>query len=416
MEEERDVDYYESILHFTPSTPDLTDVNQLRESFQRIIYDFQAMNIEDPMLEIEKKMEQKVEELTNLTKIQLVDLCKELKLSFSGKKEMIIERIIYYYRSKDEWKDVPNNFSFLPLYENSIPVGPRNMDRTKSPFQIFNILFPEQLVKDLAEELSIVILLNPRREQEKELVVEPYLIYGFFALILETTFNHTKNLRDYHEYNLFFKEMNFSQNKWLKLVASLYHISDEFFEMAQNILISNFTNHFTPSKNVAIDETLRRFKGWWRSKVYSPDKPAKIFGLKYYCLVDKSGYLIWFKLYRKPKKKLTVGSQVNSQNEEVEESYNTFQLCKEAIDHVIEANPKRTFHFFSDNYYGSLSLAEYILSKKMDFIIGIRSNRKETSALINAIKENISKTDTSPFSCKLKLDDSMVLGVWKDKS
>ena len=92
--------------------------------------------------------------------------------------------------------------------------------------------------------------------------------------MLETSFHHTND-----GINLFFTELGISKNKWLKLVRALWHIGNDFFELFSNTLVINFCSYYVPHQNVAIDETVRRFKGWFGSKVYAPDKHSK-FGLK----------------------------------------------------------------------------------------------------------------------------------------
>ena len=47
-------------------------------------------------------------------------------------------------------------------------------------------------------------------------------------------------------------------------------------------------------------------------------------------------------------------------------------------------------YLFVDNYYGSLRLAEYVLSKNWDLTFAIKANRVQTSSLIATMK-NIKK-------------------------
>ena len=137
LDEENEV---ESFLHITPSSPNLTMENKIREKFNRILADFESFSIKEPMEETNDFIKKKQEELKNENKANLVALCKNLNLPASGKKEILIERLIFYHRSLKEWKDVPTNFSFPQLYQNVIPSGPRNMTPTKNPFEIYNIL------------------------------------------------------------------------------------------------------------------------------------------------------------------------------------------------------------------------------------------------------------------------------------
>ena len=122
-------------------------------------------------------------------------------------------------------------------------------------------------------------------------------------------------------------------------------------------------------------------------------------------MVDKNGYILWFKLYRKRKKYQIPETQDNV----------TLGLCKEAVNHLTSYYPGASFHIFADNYYGSLSLAKYLMEKNYNLTLALRSNRNETSAFINEMKKNIKETEVSEFSCRVNKDEDLALGVWKDK-
>ena len=181
----------------------------------------------------------------------------------------------------------------------------------------------------------------------------------------------------------------------------MWCLSDGFFEPFEIDLNSNFIKFYTPKKDLAIDETVRRFKGRWGSKVYAPDKPAK-FGIKYYCMVDRSGYLLWFKLHR------------TFPDDEIEEN-KTFKLCKEAVDNLINLYSGFSFHLFTDNYYGSLQLANYLISQNWDLTLSIRANRTETSSMIISLKDSVAQTPAGPFNVKVNMDKILAIGAWKDK-
>ena len=181
----------------------------------------------------------------------------------------------------------------------------------------------------------------------------------------------------------------------------MWRLSDGFFEPFEIDLNSNFIKFYTPKKDLAIDETVRRFKGRWGSKVYAPDKPAK-FGIKYYCMVDRSGYLLWFKLHR------------TFPDDEIEEN-KTFKLCKEAVDNLINLYSGFSFHLFTDNYYGSLQLANYLISQNWDLTLSIRANRTETSSMIISLKDSVAQTPAGPFNVKVNMDKTLAIGAWKDK-
>ena len=68
------------------------------------------------------------------------------------------------------------------------------------------------------------------------------------------------------------------------------------------------------------------------------------------------------------------------------------------MDHLLNSNTNYTFHLFVDNYYGSLPLAEYVLSKNWDLTLALKANRIDTSSLIKSLKDTILPTATGPFN------------------
>ena len=113
---------------------------------------------------------------------------------------------------------------------------------------------------DFVEEMNI--LLERYQSNNSVLQVKSFMVFGFFALILETSFHNTNSLLNYHDgTNIFFNEMKICQSTWLRMVRTLWHISDDFFELFTNSVISNFSSYYCPHKNIAIDESVRRFKG-----------------------------------------------------------------------------------------------------------------------------------------------------------
>ena len=68
-------------------------------------------------------------------------------------------------------------------------------------------------------------------------------------------------------------------------------------ELYLNVLLSNFLNLFTQSKNLTIDEQLVPFRGRCSLVQFMPKKPAK-YGLKFWCLCDaESRYVLVLELY-----------------------------------------------------------------------------------------------------------------------
>jgi len=260
--------------------------------------------------------------------------------------------------------------------------GPQNITENSSPFQVFSKIFPPSLVQDLSEELTCVILSNPIRKKEGHLVVESHLIYGFFSLILETSLNHCKNLKHYNRENAFFQNIQISNNTWLKLVSALYNISDEFFQLMENTIISKFNEFYYPDKSLSLGPLYRPFRGLWGNEETNSKQDGKLL-LIYNCLVDKNNYLLWFKL-----------QQPNS------------LPIQDYLTQFASFHPNIPFHFAAGSPYTSLDLINSILFHNWDISIGMKAN--SSKQLLDAIQM---KLKDALFKEKL-----VTLGFWNDKA
>ena len=112
-------------------------------------------------------------------------------------------------------------------------------------------------------------------------------------------------------------------------------------------------------------------------------------------MVDAStDYLFWFKLYK--------------------QSETTLKLCSEAISTI--PNDLGMYNIFADNYYGSLPLAEKIMSHGFDLTLGLRKNRKESSFLISQLKKNQIDSEAGPFAVIVNRSNDLAIHSWKDKA
>ena len=60
-------------------------------------------------------------------------------------------------------------------------------------------------------------------------------------------------------------------------------------------------------------------------------------------------------------------------------------------------------------------MENFLIEKKIDLTIGLRSNRTETSSWINEIKSNIIQTEVGEFACRVNKEKILCIGAWKDK-
>ena len=64
-----------------------------------------------------------------------------------------------------------------------------------------------------------------------------------------------------------------------------------------NLVQHTYATHYTPDKELSIDESMKKFKGKFFAKQYMPNKPSK-WGIKAFSLCDsKTGFLLKFDVY-----------------------------------------------------------------------------------------------------------------------
>ncbi len=97
--------------------------------------------------------------------------------------------------------------------------------------------------------------------------------------------------------DVFIQDTHVPHETWSDVHVYLFHVSDAMLEKIEKGLNENFKKYWNPAKRVAIDESIRKFKGKWKGKVYIKNKPTK-WRLKYYLMVDSLYYYSWFKLYK----------------------------------------------------------------------------------------------------------------------
>ncbi|XP_071053651.1 piggyBac transposable element-derived protein 4-like [Onthophagus taurus] len=119
---------------------------------------------------------------------------------------------------------------------------------------------------------------------------------------------------------------------------------------------------YNVSEYVTIDEMLHSFRGRCSFVQYIPSKPAK-YGIKIFTMCDaKSFYTSNFEVY--------CGQQPNGI---YKVSNSPIDIVKRLITPIENSGRNQT----TDNWYSSLTLAKYLLEKKITFIETLRKNKRE---------------------------------------
>ena len=108
-----------------------------------------------------------------------------------------------------------------------------------------------------------------------------------------------------------------------------------------DLVIPKFQQVYKPNRQLAIDETLIKFKGKVHFRQFIPIKPGR-FGIKAFTLAESSsGYLLNSKIY------------AGKEGDGVQRD-----LDRRAVMSVIEPYPDKGCYVFMDNYYTSVALFE----------------------------------------------------------
>lgn len=117
--------------------------------------------------------------------------------------------------------------------------------------------------------------------------------------------------------------------------------------MLLDMLLAKFRATYTPHQNLAVDETMLRFRGRFVGKQYMPKKPVK-WGIKSFTLADShNGYVLNILPYTGVET-LDVASP----------DYATLPQPARVVMHLMEPYLHKQHHVFTDRYYSSIPLAQ----------------------------------------------------------
>ena len=115
---------------------------------------------------------------------------------------------------------------------------------------------------------------------------------------------------------------------------------------------------YKPERQLAVDETLIKFKGKVQFRQFIPIKPGR-FGIKAFTLAEStSGYVLGSKVY--------TGKEANVVQKD---------LGKRAVMSLMEPFPDKGYYVFMDNYCTSVGFFEELEGRKTLACGTVRSNR-----------------------------------------
>lgn len=332
-----------------------------------------------------------------------------LSSDFSSSEETEI-----YYSSSDEdtgsfsfkWKNIVMTPKLFNFTEDS---GPKNInDDICEPFEIFRLLFDQEVMNLLVEETNKYQSqnkINERMRMPNWVDTTINEIAVFIGLMMLTGLVKKNRITDYWSTNELIKTPIFSQmmsrNRFVEILRCL-HFSDNQTLDPQNrlgklgnipkILKKNFSNYFSPSQELCIDESMMLYKGRLSFKQYIPSKRHR-FGIKLFELVDsRSRYIMDFIVYTGSTTEINITQNLGTSGSIVK----TLMLPFLSKSH----------HLYTDNWYSSPDLFQFLYENETGACGTIRKNRRNIPKLTANLR---------PGEHQISSTSNMMIFKWMDK-
>ena len=131
-------------------------------------------------------------------------------------------------------------------------------------------------------------------------------------------------------------------------------------------ILAKFQAIYTPTRELAVDETMLKFRGRFVGKQYMPKKPTK-WGIKCFSLADSSnGY--------------TINALPYTGRETLDEANSQYQALPQpaqVVLHILEPYLDQGRHVFTDRYYTCIPLAQTLKSRGTTITGTVIKNRAD---------------------------------------
>ena len=298
------------------------------------------------------------------------------------------ERDVFFRAYETDW---------LKNFDSS--TGPQNIDEDSSPYDIFKMIFTEEVFQFLVDQTNLYYeqyihekgglesLPQHSRFRSWTPVSVPEMKV-FMAIVLYQGLVRLSRYDMYWSKNelINFKSLTkyMTRDRFLNILVFL-HAADNSAEPPRDspnydpgykikhistTLVQKWQELYKPKREVSIDETLVPFKGRTKLLQYIPSKPHK-WGLKVWTLADsKSGYVWNWQLY--------TGKQATNNGRGA-----AHQVVMSLMDPLLNLG----HHIYCDNYFTSPSLFDELAENQTGACGTLRVNRigvpREVIVMIN---------------------------------
>jgi len=193
-------------------------------------------------------------------------------------------------------------------------------------------------------------------------------LYGFLAIVFNMGIIRLPELEDYWKTSWVAAIPFFSRVMARDRFESIFwmlHVSHSTGPVVKKIdkvrlfldkIVAKFQAKYTPGQEVAVDETMVKFRGRFGGKQYMPKKPTK-WGIKCFNLADSdNGYMLNVTPY-------TGCETLDDGHTKFEALLQATQVVMELVEPYLDQGR----HVFTDRYYTSIPLAQALHNRATSF-------------------------------------------------
>ena len=262
---------------------------------------------------------------------------------------------------------------------------------TASPSELFTAFFDDEVVKLLADETNVHFASKrrlgtgwrPHDHRKPWVNVTVPEMYVFLALAMLMIHVKKHRLQDYWAKDEFIATPAFNKHmtrdRFIEILSCLHLIDNSLRPEGDDAdrlwkvrplydrIRHRFSAFFKPYQKLCIDESLVLFRGHVGFKQYIPSKRHR-FGLKLFVICDcKTGYILDFSLYSGRGGEFEADEAVGGYGGDVVKKF----MAKDNNRYLYK------YHImYTDNYYTSPLLADYLLARGTGSVGTVRKARK----------------------------------------
>ncbi|XP_046969102.1 piggyBac transposable element-derived protein 4-like [Vanessa cardui] len=304
-----------------------------------------------------------------------------------------------------------NQRNIIPFTETpGFPLRFRNSMTNKSAYEFFGLMVSDDILQEIVEctNLFAIQKIASKEEVSKHARLRRWTptdlaeIKQFFGILLFMGLVKISRLSDYwstdevlshpyprtimsrNRFELLLQMLHFSRNDEANKSDRLHRIRNVL-----EMLNANYQEHYTPSEDLCIDESVIPFRGRIIFRQYNKQKRHK-YGIKEFKLCTIPGYTYKVNVY---------GGKNDATN--TTPTNVVMELCRGLLN--------KGHTLYTDNWYTSIDLARKLLDNETHLVGTLRKNRKHLPKSV--VQKKLKKGE---YIAK-ESEDGITVMKWRDK-